>query len=99
MPRGPQFRKLTLDKKVAEPGADQQEYYYTTKELAGLLNISPSTLSYYRTQGVGPKFRRIGYRSCRYLKTDVQAYLAEREGLMGSDQSSYSLLSKPASLR
>ena len=99
MPRGPQFKKLTLDKKVLDPGADHQEYYYTTKELAGLLNVSPSTLSYYRTQGVGPKFRRIGYRSCRYLKTDVLAYLTEREGLMGSDQPSYPLLAKPASHR
>ena len=86
MPRGPQFRKLSLDKKVPDPGAEHQEYYYTPKELAGLLNVSPSTLSYYRQQKIGPKFRRVGYRSCRYLKSDVLAYLEEREGVLASDQ-------------
>ena len=103
MPRGPQFRKLSLDKKVPDPGAEHQEYYYTPKKLAGLLNVSPSTLSYYRQQKIGPKFRRIGYRSCRYLKTDVQAYLAEREGLSTAEQPTYplspTLTPKPASLR
>ena len=60
-----------------ETGDD--EYYYTTKELSGLLSLATSTLSGYRRSGVGPKYISIGYRTCRYARSDVQAYMKERE--------------------
>ena len=59
-------------------GGDE-EYYYTTKQLSGLLSLATSTLSGYRRSGVGPKYISIGYRTCRYARSDVQAYMKERE--------------------
>ena len=85
MPRGPQFKKLLIDKNLTDPGADVEEYYYTTKELSGLLNISASSLSGYRRSGVGPKYVSIGYRTCRYAKADVVAYMEERARMSTSE--------------
>ncbi len=63
-----------------------EEYYYTTKELSGLLNLAPSTLAGYRRSGVGPKYISLGYRTCRYARTEVLAYMAERARMSTSDQ-------------
>jgi len=73
--------KVTPD---LETGAE--EYYYTTKELSGLLNLAPSTLAGYRRSGVGPRYISLGYRTCRYAKTEVLAYMAERARMSTSDQ-------------
>ena len=86
MPSGPCFKKLTLEKNLPDPGAGLQEYYYTTKELSGLLNIATSTLSGYRRAGTGPKYISFGYRTCRYARADVTAYMEERTRLSTSEQ-------------
>lgn len=57
---------------------DEQEYYYTTRELSGLLGVSPSTLSGYRRAGVGPKFIVFGHRTLRYARSDIQTYMREK---------------------
>ena len=85
MPSGPKFKKLPIEKNLPDPGADLKDYYYTTKELSGLLNLAVSTLSGYRHSGVGPKYVLIGHRTCRYAKADVVAYIAERERLSTSE--------------
>ena len=84
MPSGPKFKKLPIEKNLPDPGAGLQDYYYTTKELSGLLNIATSTLSGYRRSGSGPKFISLGYRTCRYAKADVLAYIADRARLSTS---------------
>ena len=73
--------KVTPD---LEGGAE--EYYYTTKELSGLLNLAPSTLAGYRRSGVGPKYISLGYRTCRYARAEVLAYIAEHARMSTSDQ-------------
>ena len=96
MPRGPQFKKLLIDKNLPDPGADLEEYYYTTKELSGLLNISPGSLSGYRRAGIGPKYILFGYRTCRYAKADVVAYMEERARMSTSEQWSDQTPKKPS---
>ena len=91
MPSGPKFKKIVIDKNLPDPGKGSEDYYYTTKELSGLLNIAPSTLSGYRRAGNGPKYISFGYRTCRYAKADVLAYMEERTRNSTSDQSSYQM--------
>lgn len=85
MPSGPSLKKLSLDKNTPAPGDGLDEYYYTTKDLSGLLNLSPSTLSGYRRAGNGPAYVVFGYRTIRYPRAEVLAYMAERERLSTSD--------------
>ena len=51
--------------------------YMSTREAAALLGLSPRTLDRYRVNGEGPPFHRFGNR-VRYLRTDVEAWAAER---------------------
>ena len=46
-----------------------------TIELAERINMSPATLRYWRHQGVGPKWFRLGPRRVVYRVSDVQAWL------------------------
>lgn len=84
MPIGPKFKTVKIDKNLPDPGKNQDDYYYTTKELSGFLNISESSLRGYRRTGNGPKFTTLGYRNCRYAKTDVLEYIAQRQRLSTS---------------
>jgi hypothetical protein len=93
--------KKTLDKTspsdktrvVPDLETGEKEYYYTTKELSGLLNLAISTLAGYRRAGVGPNYISLGYRTCRYARSEVLAYMNERARMSTSDQGS----SKPSS--
>lgn len=49
----------------------------TEREAAEYLNIPSETLRYYRWQGTGPRFIKIG-RYVRYRPSDVEAWLVER---------------------
>ncbi|RZI46657.1 helix-turn-helix transcriptional regulator [Candidatus Finniella inopinata] len=70
---------LTSKTRVApELEAGDEEFYYTTQELSGLLGVAPSTLSAYRCAGVGPKFIVFGHRTLRYARSDIQAYMKDR---------------------
>ncbi len=81
-------KKSSSDKTRVVPNLEtgEEEYYYTTKELSGLLNLAPSTLAGYRRAGVGPHYISLGYRTCRYARTEVLAYMAERVRMSTSDQ-------------
>lgn len=46
----------------------------TTKEAAAFLQVSEKTLEKWRTKGTGPKFRRLGHRTVRYLQADLIAW-------------------------
>ena len=49
------------------------------RDAAALAGISPGTLEYYRSRGLGPAFERVG-RRVRYLRKDVEAWVLQREG-------------------
>ena len=58
--------------------------YMSTREVAAFLGLSPRTLDRYRVSGAGPKFHKFGNR-VRYLRTDVEAWAAERRYSSTSD--------------
>ena len=65
-------------KVIPDLEGEGEEYYYTTKELSGLLGVGMSTLSSYRRAGVGPQFIVFGHRTLRYARSDIQTYMKER---------------------
>jgi predicted DNA-binding transcriptional regulator AlpA len=46
----------------------------TNVQACELLGLKPNTLEIWRTQGKGPKFRKIG-RAIRYVESDVIAWI------------------------
>ncbi|MDP9069243.1 MAG: helix-turn-helix domain-containing protein [Actinomycetota bacterium] len=53
----------------------------TLQDVAKLLEVSPNTVYYWRYQRTGPKGHKVG-RRVRYWKSDVLAWLREREDLV-----------------
>lgn len=49
----------------------------TTAEVARSLRVSPSTLSRWRAQGIGPKVVWLARGVPRYVRDDVDAWLAK----------------------
>lgn len=47
----------------------------TEKEASALLGLSPITLSNWRGAGKGPRYRKLGARSVRYMRADVEAFI------------------------
>ena len=47
----------------------------TPKEAAEYLKVSEKTLEGWRCAEVGPKFYRMGRRTVRYFKSDIEAWL------------------------
>ena len=62
----------------------QNDELLTTKEAARYLRVSPRTLERYRVTGQGPRYLKIG-RLVFYRKSDLDAWLAERERRSTSD--------------
>lgn len=46
-----------------------------TKQAAIYLGLSPYTLEKWRTQGIGPRFVRLGAKAIRYRKSDLDAFI------------------------
>ena len=67
------------------------DQYYSTRELAGILGISMSTLAGYRRQGIGPKYIAFGYHTYRYARAEVLKYLEERTRASTSATRNYDL--------
>lgn len=78
-------------KKNLDFKCDLAEQYYTTRELSGLLSLSMNTLADYRRKGIGPKYISVGYRSCRYAKSEVLKYIEERTRESTSATENYNL--------
>lgn len=53
----------------------------TSAEAALLLGITPETLAAWRHRGKSPRFTRTGHRTVTYTREDVEAFIAEREGV------------------
>lgn len=54
------------------------EELLTTKQAAEMLNMSPRTLEYWRENGVGLAFVKLGHRTVMYKKSTVAAHITER---------------------
>jgi predicted DNA-binding transcriptional regulator AlpA len=63
------------DGKTFRVGLSSLPRMLTTTEVAKALGVDPSTLSRWRSQGVGPKVYWLGKASPRYLETDVLEWL------------------------
>lgn len=46
----------------------------TPKEASSLLRVSEKTLEAWRSKGGGPKFHRLGHRTVRYTRADLEAW-------------------------
>lgn len=46
----------------------------TSTEAAAFLQVAEKTLAKWRVKGTGPKFRRLGHRTVRYLQADLIAW-------------------------
>lgn len=46
----------------------------TPKDAAAFLQLSEKTLEKWRSKGTGPKFRRMGHRTVRYLQDDLVSW-------------------------
>lgn len=61
----------------SQPGAGE---LLNEKEAAAALALSASTLRNWRCKNQGPKAVRVGARSIRYRRTDLEAFIAAGEG-------------------
>jgi len=60
------------------PACDLKDQYYTTRELSEILGLAMSTLAEYRRKGIGPKYIAVGYRSYRYPRSEILAFIEEQ---------------------
>ena len=52
--------------------------FYSTTDLAVLLDVPISTIEHWRSEGKGPRFAKLG-RHVRYTDASVSAWIAENE--------------------
>lgn len=52
--------------------------FLCSRDVAGILKISVSTLAKWRQRGAGPAFTRVGERIVRYRREDVRIWLSRR---------------------
>ena len=51
----------------------------TDIDVAGALKMSRQTLANWRSAGRGPRFIKIGDRSVRYRRTDIEKWIEEQD--------------------
>jgi hypothetical protein len=82
-------RRLHLDKRaeglvaVVPEGSD--DTLLTTIQVAGWFGVTPQWVELARAKGYGPPFTRIAPQAIRYKRSDVIAWLKEREHKCISD--------------
>ena len=54
-----------------------EQTYFTPREAAAYLRMSPSTLAKLRVYGGGPRFSRLG-RAVRYCRTELDLYCTSK---------------------
>ncbi len=59
-------------------GVGMEREFFTEKETADFLGLARQTLSNWRFQKVGPDFVRVGNRSIRYRRGDVERWADSR---------------------
>lgn len=66
----PKVREYGFESKY---GLDKR--FYTPEELSECIGISVSALNKLRMTGEGPKYIKVGFRSCRYPAIEVEKWL------------------------
>ncbi len=60
--------------------------FLTPEETAALLKVSPDTLRVWRREGKSPQFHRLGHRTVRYSRHQLEAWMggstATKEGAL-----------------
>ena len=79
-------KKLT-PAELAELHALPDESLLTAQEAAAFLRLKYGTLAWYRCQGGGPAFVRVGPKLIRYRVGDLRAYMVEVQPLSRSYES------------
>ncbi|MGK8477156.1 helix-turn-helix transcriptional regulator [Stutzerimonas stutzeri] len=77
-------KKLTSEE-LAELHTLHDEALVTATEAAAFLRVAYGTLAWYRCQGGGPEYGRIGGKSVRYRMGDLREY-AKRQRMSDSLQ-------------
>lgn len=75
-------KQATLSKPPASADAGP---LLTTEQAAVLLGFHPSYLAKARLTGTGPRFLKIGARSVRYRRSDIDAWLADKTRISTAD--------------
>jgi len=56
----------------------EPEKLLSSRQAAHYLNVSERTVEYLRLSGKGPPFQKLGYKTVRYRRSDLDAWLDER---------------------
>lgn len=68
---------------LAELHACPDEALLTTAEAAAFLNVSPSTLNWYRCRSMGPSYVKVGPKTVRYMASVLRSYSASTDASGG----------------
>ncbi len=55
------------------------EFLVDQVEAAELMGVSPSLLRDWRFKGAGPQYIRLGHRTVRYKRSDLERFIATRK--------------------
>jgi predicted DNA-binding transcriptional regulator AlpA len=69
----------------ALPTPPSAEPLLTNDQAAAVLGFHPSYLAKARLTGSGPRFLKIGRKSVRYRRSDIDAWLADKGRISTSD--------------
>lgn len=58
----------------------------TTEEAARVVGLSAQSLRLYRAKGIGPAFVKLGYKTVRYRREAVDAWVKARETGAGNSE-------------
>jgi predicted DNA-binding transcriptional regulator AlpA len=78
----------TMSKRSSNPTpltSSGHDTILTSEHAAALLGFHPSYLAKARLSGAGPKYLKIGTRSVRYRRSDIDAWLAGKTRISTSD--------------
>lgn len=68
---------MTPQAALPNPGRTEPGDLLTTNEAARFLSLARGTLLNWRWAGKGPRWRKLGQRSVRYLRQDLEAFIAD----------------------
>jgi len=70
---------------TTSPTGHSAEPLLTTEQAAILIGFHPSYLAKARLTGAGPRFLKIGPKSVRYRRSDIDLWLADKGRISTSD--------------
>ena len=73
------------------PEADMENGLLSEKQAADFLQLTPRALQAWRTRGGGPSYLRIGHRTVRYLRADLEDFLESRRFSNTAEETRYAV--------